>query len=238
MSDQNQADLDALAAVITPVPVQGSAAGPKASTVTKTVSTAPTPAPAPAVDAFEIEERQFRLAQMRKQAAFEEKKREMELEDLQLSIDARKAQLEDHKENKFKREMERENKSMDSKTKGLALRQVADAERQVQKRCNHKKGGNGLQGILGGRGDAGQYAVLKHTMSNGDMWVRCLRCGKTWKPPLERSYKNPADFIKAEAEYKIAVDFQTLNSPSSSAQFNFSDQGQFYREQMEHVSLR
>jgi hypothetical protein len=238
MADQTQADLDALAAAITPVASQGQQAAPK---VTKVASGAPTPTTAShstPLDPFEAEERQFKLEQMRKQAAFEDKKREMELEDLQLSIEARRAQLEDHKENKFRREMERENKSMDSKTKGLALRQVADAERQVQKRCNHKKGGNGLQGILGGRGDAGQYAVIKHTMSNGDMWVRCLRCGKTWKPPLERSFKNPSDFIKAEAEYKIAIDFQTLNSPSSSAQFNFSDQGQHFREQMEHVTLR
>jgi hypothetical protein len=231
---KSQADLDALAAAVTPVPAkkvhipqQGTVQGNQQSAVQ-----------APVLDPFEIEERQFKMEQLRKQAAFEDDKRRLELEDLQLSIEARKAQLEDHKENRFKREMERENKSMDSKTKGLALRQVAEANIQIQKRCNHKKGGQGLQGVIGGRGDAGQYAVLKHTMSNGDMWVRCLRCGKTWKPPLERSFKNPSDFIKAEAEYKIAIDFQTLNSPSSSAQFNFSDQGQHYREVMEHVTLK
>jgi hypothetical protein len=235
MSDQNQADLDALAAAVTPGPVQGSTAGPKA---TQAKATAPTPAGGSAIDPFEQEERQFKLSQMRKQSAFEDEKRRLELEDLQLSIEARRAQLEDHKANKDKRANDLENKSMDSKTKGLALKQIASDRANIQKRCNHRKGGQGMQGLMQGRGDAGQYSVLKHTMSNGDMWVRCLRCGKTWKPPLERSFKNPADFIKAEAEYKIAVDFQTLNHPSSSAQFSFSDQGQYFREQMEHVSLQ
>jgi hypothetical protein len=201
MSDQNQANLDALAAAVTPDATKASQGGTTVPKATQGKA---------ALDPFEQEERQFKLEQLRKQSAFEDAKRALELEDLQLSIDARRAQLEDHKENKFKREMDRENKSMDGKTKGLALRQIAADRAQVQKRCNHRKGGQGMQGLMQGRGDAGQYSVLKHTMSNGDMWVRCLRCGKTWKPPLERSFKNPADFIKAEAEYKIAVDFQTL----------------------------
>jgi hypothetical protein len=28
---------------------------------------------------------------------------------------------------------------------------------------------------------AAQYAVMKHQMINGDIWVRCLRCGRTWQ---------------------------------------------------------
>jgi hypothetical protein len=39
MSDQNQADLDALAAAVTPGPVQGSTAGPKATQAKATAAT-------------------------------------------------------------------------------------------------------------------------------------------------------------------------------------------------------
>jgi hypothetical protein len=222
MSDSNP--LDALTGSAANKQTVGSTAGPKAT--------------APAVDHFEQEEKAFKLEQMRKAAAHEDAKRALELQALELSIKFQNAQLKKFAKDEFKDQMAEENSAMDAKTKGLSLKQQAEGQLQIEKRCNHKKGGNGLRGIIGGRGDAGQYAVMKHVMSNGDVWVRCLRCGKTWKPPLERSFDNPKDFIKAQAQYEIAVDFQTLNSTSGSVQFNFSDQGQYFREQMEHVTLR
>jgi len=77
---------------------------------------------------------------------------------------------------------------------------------------------------------------MKHQMINGDIWVRCLRCGKTWKPPVEKDFffdekgKNvaPADgkfdkvrFEKVADEYRSASMFPTNNSMSTSVQCRF-----------------
>jgi hypothetical protein len=78
---------------------------------------------------------------------------------------------------------------------------------------------------------------MKHQMINGDIWVRCLRCGKTWNPPvreelfLRRRGKascpegrtfNRALFEKAIEDYKRATMFETNNSMSTSVQCRFS----------------
>lgn len=222
--EKTQAALDELAAKVKPVQVAGNTAGPKSTKAE--------------VDPFAEIEVELKRQQLLKQAAHEERMRQLEIEEKELSIAEKKANLIDAKERQNEREMKRENKSMDSKTKGQALKSLADADRQVQKRCNHRKGGNGLAGVIGGKGDAAQYAVMKHTFCHNDTWVRCLRCGKTWKPPLERSFKNKEDFYTAVAEYRVALEFQTLNSPSSSSQFGFSDGGANMREVMEPVTLR
>ena len=74
-------------------------------------------------------------------------------------------------------------------------------------------------------------------MINGDMWVRCLRCGKTWLPPVKDNfYFNakgkqvaPKDgefdqvkFDTADIDYRRAVNFETNNSPSGSVQCRFT----------------
>lgn len=217
MADKTQADLDSLAAHVTPAP---------AKTNAKTE------------DPFAVQELEFKRQQLIKQAAHEERMRQLEVEEKLLSIERSKADLEDYKERRDERNMKKENKSMDASTKGQSLKSLAEADRQVQRRCNHKKGGNGLQGVVGGRGDASQYAVIKHTFCHNDTWVRCLRCGKTWKPPLERSFKTKDEFYVAVAEYKMALDFQTHNSPSSSNLFGFSDGGAMMREILEPSTLR
>jgi hypothetical protein len=220
MSEEKQAALDALAAKVKPVPsaVSVSAASKE--------------------DPFADIEVEFKRQQLIKQALHEERMRQLEIEEKELSIQEKKANLVDAKERQDERAVKRENVSMNSKTKGQALKSMMEADRQVQKRCNHRKGGNGLQGVVAGKGDAAQYAVMKHTFCHNDTWVRCLRCGKTWKPPLERSFKNKEDFYTAVAEYRVALEFQTLNSSSSSSQFGFSDGGAHMREIMEPVSLR
>jgi hypothetical protein len=91
----------------------------------------------------------------------------------------------------------------------------------TQKRCNHKKGGDGVRGVIGGKGDDVQYAVLKHTFCNGDTWIRCLRCGKTWKPPILVDYKTDEGYKAAQERYQIALDFTTRNQTSSSYCFQW-----------------
>jgi hypothetical protein len=116
------------------------------------------------------------------------------------------------------------------------LKQLAHNRELVQSRCNHRKGGNGAAGVVGGQGDDTQYAVLKHKMSNSDWWIRCLRCGKWWTPPIEEDYATVEGFKGAQAEYRTALEFPTRNIGSTSVPFQWGDGGKFFREQLRHTT--
>lgn len=175
---------------------------------------------------------------------YEEKRRELELRKLE-------AEGQDLQERLDEREMKRETKRQKSLNNGTILNQIAANEKANQDHCNHKKGGSGAEGFIGGQGDDAQYAVLKHRMPNGDVWVRCLRCGKTWKPPIEEQHtfnaKGVVDpkgkfsqesFDAAQHEYERAVAFTTRNQMSGSIQFRFSDGGKHFRKVTKDASLR
>ena len=169
----------------------------------------------------------------------------LELESKKIEIEAKKlevlvqqANLQDIQERLAERDLVREQKRQKSLGNGLILKQTAAAETAHQRKCNHRKGGNGMVGIVSGEGQDPQYAVLKHTFANGDTWVRCLRCGKTWKPPLEKWFKSEQEFLTAKSEYEAAVNFYTRNVTSVGAQFRFSDNGQYYREITANTTLR
>ena len=164
--------------------------------------------------------------------------KKMQLESQRLQLLEQKANLQDLQERLDERELKRETKRQRSLINGATLKSLASNDLQVQARCTHRKGGEGAAGVIGGQGQASQYAVLKHTFANGDMWVRCLRCGKTWKPPIHRDYDKEEDYIKALTEYHTAVNFQTLNIPSKACLFKFSDNGEYYREVTRSSNLR
>ena len=166
----------------------------------------------------------------------ESKKAELETKKLEILV--QQANLQDIQERLAERELAREQKRQKSLSNGLILKQNAAAETAHQRKCNHRKGGNGAAGVVGGQGDDTQYAVLKHTFANGDMWVRCLRCGKTWKPPIEEAFKTEAEFLAAVVVYETAKNFQTRNVTSGSCQFRFSDGGKHYREVTQNSTLR
>lgn len=102
------------------------------------------------------------------------------------------------------------------KANGQTLKDVAASQKVRTERCNHRKGGDGLAAISGGRGDTNEFAVIKHKFANGDIWVNCLRCNKKWKPGSEG--------------YAEALMFPTRNKTSAGVQFGWSDGGAHYRE--------
>lgn len=162
----------------------------------------------------------------------------LEKQRLELELLEKKANLQDLQERLDERELKREMKRQRSLTNGATLNSLASNDNQAQKRCNHRKGGNGAEGVVGGRGEDSQYAVCKHTFCNGDMWVRCLRCGKTWKPPIKDQYTSESGFLKAVVDYETALNFPTRNVASGSIQFRFSDNGNFFREVTKNTTLR
>lgn len=162
----------------------------------------------------------------------------LELEAKQLEVELKKAELLDARDRLAERQMKRETIMQRSITNGMTLAQLKRNDNIAQERCNHKKGGNGAMGVVGGQGDDSTYAVLKHIMCNGDMWIRCLRCGKTWRPPYEEDYTTKEGFAGALAEYKAAKEFSTRNVTSSSNRYQWSDGGALYRKLMKPSTLR
>lgn len=164
--------------------------------------------------------------------------KELELAAKRLEVEERTANLQDARERLEERQLKRETKEARHRINGATLKQIQANDTMSQNRCNHKKGGNGAQGVVLGQGDDSQFSVYKHTFANGDTWVRCLRCGKTWKPPLKSVYAAETDYLKAFVEYQTALNFQTRNVPSSSVAFRFSDNGEYYRQVTRDTTLR
>ncbi len=209
------------------IPQTAQEGAPRAKEATQVVNQTPAPVVAPVVD--KVAERVASIAA---------EKAEIELESAKLKLELDKANLVDMKERLAERELKREAVRQNAHTKGAVLNKKAEDEAKHQAHCNHKKGGNGAAGIIGGQGDDSQYAVLKHKFANGDTWVRCLRCGKTWKPPVRSLYKTEAEFERAKDTYTAAFNFQTRNSSSSGVIFGYSDGGEYYREQTANSNLR
>jgi hypothetical protein len=162
---------------------------------------------------------------------------ELELQSAKLAILEKEANLQDVRERLAERQMVRETKFQRAYTNGQTITQNNDAIKQRQDNCNHRKGGNGLQGLQG-HGDDSQYAVYKHMFCNGDIWVRCLRCSKFWRPPVETWYEKKEDYFIAFQEYQAALNFQTRNVSSGSYVFKFSDGGAYFREVTRNSDLR
>lgn len=192
-----------------------------------------------------------------------------QLEDIELQKQERKFNLADLRARIDDRELKTLQKQNDREAQGrtFASQRAADAARQ--KACTHRKGGSVSprdMSVLNTGGNSEQYAVIKHQMINGDIWVRCLRCGKTWSPPLEANFffyangkQAPSDgaqagvfdkpkFDKAWDEYRLAVQFSTRNGMSASVQCKFTvydpvsdkfvDASDIYRERLASTTLR
>lgn len=196
-------------------------------------------------------------------AEMEAEMKALELEAKQLEVAEKRANLQDLKERLEERQLRRETLGQRSKINAATLKQTQEIEGKRQSKCTHKKGGNGLPDFVSGNGQSPQYAVIKHIMLNGDTWVRCMRCGKTWKPPLEEDFYfdgnenvvpvtdqhgrllkptrgafSAARFEAAVRDYESAVNFPTNNQTSSSYMFKYSDGGLFSRHILRPTTLR
>lgn len=190
--------------------------------------------------------------------------KQAQLEALQLEKQERELNLRDLKQRLAERETRELQLKNDREAQGRTFSQQRANDAFRQSRCSHRKGGRvsprDLRALSEG-GDKDQYAVIKHQMINGDIWVRCLRCGKTWNPPVEDNFyfkggKNvpkihgtfdKEQYLAAVAEYNRAVQFPTNNSMSSSVQCRFytiNEQGQEvdaardYRRNIKDTNLR
>lgn len=170
------------------------------------------------------------------QEAFDEKMAALKMEAAELEVKMNRANLQDMQERLAEREMKRENVGQRAKINGSTIATLARNRHLTQERCNHHKGGNGANGVVAGQGDDSQYAIMKHKMANSDIWIRCLRCGKWWTPPVQEHFETMEGYLGAVAEYQAALNFQTRNVMSGSIAFNWGDGGKYYREVTRHTT--
>ena len=199
-------------------------------------------------------------------AAIELSIKKAQLEDVELQKQERALNIQETRARIGDRQNTQLQKQLDTTGRGKTLAQQKLADENRWAACTHKKGGmvsaRNMSALSTG-GNAMQYAVIKHQMINGDMWVRCLRCGKTWLPPVKDNYYfndkgksvapkdgkfNAEKFAQAEVDYRRAVNFETNNSPSGSVQCRFSkwdekseqwvDAAQEYRDAVKSSNLR
>lgn len=165
------------------------------------------------------------------------------------------------------RELQEKQAKLDREAQGRTFSQADATDKYNWSVCTHRKGGmasaRDVRCLTRGGNDAGQYAVIKHQMINGDIWVRCQRCSKTWMPPIEKNFffdekgrsVAPQDgtfdkdaFVRAQRDYMEAVNFPTRNTMSTSVQCRFYyvdpesgkqiDGADIYRERLGNTNLR
>ncbi len=179
----------------------------------------------------ELERAQLELVQLEIEA------KKAAIDNAKLEKQEKEANIQDLTERLAERQMKREDRSQKSRTNGDTIRIENEIKANKQRQCNHRKGGDGQNAYVNGQGNSPQYAVMKHKVCNGDFWIRCMRCGKCWKPPIEEDYARREDYLDAKVEYTTALNFSTLNVASTSYTFQFSDGGKRFRELMRPVVI-
>ena len=215
----------------------------------------------------QVEQLQLEAAQLALETAkMDRELKKADLEAKQLEKQEREYHIRDLKGSLAKRDLEEMQLKENRQQQGATFAQQAATDKYRFSICTHKKGGTANARdtrCLTTGGNGNQYAIMKHQMINGDIWVRCLRCGKTWNPPVEVNFYfdklgrqvAPIDgifskekFNEATVEYQKATMFETNNTMSGSVQVRFSrydavsgkivDGSDVYRESIASTNLR
>ena len=142
-------------------------------------------------------------------------------EQKRLDIELKKLELEERLETQTKRKNKRLElkREFDAKMRAIA---VALAQREMaQRRCNHKKGGLGVEAVINGQGTDENYALLKHQLSDKTWFVQCQRCGAEWRPA--NRFTGESETVIGGFTYRDALKARTDNSPSKSCVFDLVD---------------
>ena len=165
-----------------------------------------------------------------------------------IELESKEAQLEltRHQNAQFK--MKQQEIKDKYKSRGRELNKTLRDQDIQQSHCSHRKAGRGAEAMING-GNSSDYAVIKHLLPTNQWYIRCLRCGKTWRPPFEIEFDmdtaaGKAAFEAAKIEYQTALAFPTDNISSTGITFQFkSDDANasattFIQETMKDVNLR
>jgi len=126
-------------------------------------------------------------------------------------------------------------------SRGQELKKTDRDQERQQANCSHRKGGRGIESLIKG-GNAPDYSIIKHLLPWNEWYVRCQRCGKTWKPVHLEDYEDsPAGklaYETAKAEYATARAWPTDNIESTGITFQWDDGGKLAHENTKNVNLR
>jgi hypothetical protein len=127
-------------------------------------------------------------------------------------------------------------------SRGRELRKTNHDQERQQAACSHRKGGRGLEALIKG-GNAPDYAIIKHLLPWNEWYIRCQRCGKTWKPPHAEDFDMNSKagkeaFEAAKESYNTARSWPTDNIESTGITFQWDDGGKFAHETVKDVTLR
>lgn len=127
-------------------------------------------------------------------------------------------------------------------SRGQELRKTDKDQQKHQDQCSHRKAGRGIEGLQKG-GNSADYAIIRHILPTNELWQRCLRCAKTWRPPHVQDFDvntvgGKAAYEEAKRVYKEATSWPTDNTTSSGITFNWDDGGQFAHDTMKGTTLR
>lgn len=156
-----------------------------------------------------------------------------------IEIDSREASLELAKHENAKHKMKQQEIKDKYTSRGRELKKT-DRDHEIQQsNCPHRKGGSDGSG----HGTDAMHSVLRHLMPWNEIYQRCLRCGKTWRPPHIENYpetpEGKKDFDAAMAEYKAALAWPTDNKMSTSITYQFtSDDGNVSAKKFVHETVK
>lgn len=197
--------------------------------------------------------------------------KEAELETKLLEQEEKKLNTEDLRLRIADRRLKEQQRKDDLMSRAQAMKAEDQANRDHWEVCSHKKGGRvsarDLKVLRSTGGNSPVYCVIKHQMINGDVYVYCTRCGKSWKPPIRDNFYyegavkitksrngdlkiigkvtipskgkfNEEAFNAASFEYDRALNFETTNTQSGSVQCRFSAKDEEGREYDDTESYR
>lgn len=136
--------------------------------------------------------------------------------------------LQDIKERLDERQNKRDTKTQNYLAKGRELEKTKRQQALSESHCRHQKGGMGDHpgGLL--NGDDSKFALIKHILPTNELYVRCQRCGKTWKPVIREDFvagsAGDEQFAEAKTAYKWAISANTDNKTSSSITFQYTSE--------------
>jgi hypothetical protein len=134
-------------------------------------------------------------------------------------------------------------------SRGRELKNTAASQKKHQDGCSHRKGGRSIEALQRGGTDASDHSLIRHLLPHNEWFVRCQRCGKTWRPPHVEDFdlktvEGKAAFEQAKVDYKWAMEAPTNNTPSTGITFKHQSEDddktakQFVHDVMQDVNLR
>lgn len=142
---------------------------------------------------------------------------ELEMELRKIEIEHKQLEIEIQREQVAQIRAKRANRLSEIGNRERATRQLIANTEARQKACNHRKGGMGLQGVLGGQGDSPKYCVIKHVLPDATYLVLCTRCFKEW-------YQGNDVLGRPQtAGFQEAIQYPTDNQESGSSLFRFEN---------------